>query len=100
MTVLEGELAIWAAGTVIEAPTGSFVYGPVGVPHTFSVVSAHARFLLGTEPAGFEALSGPAPNPPRHPPSRRRAPRTGPSLLAALAGDDGIEILGPPGIPG
>lgn len=98
--VLEGELAIWAAGEVIEAPTGSFVYGPAGVPHTFSVVSAQARFLLGTEPAGFEAFmracAEPAQTPTLPPPSTAAAD---PARLAALAADYGIEILGPPGFP-
>ncbi len=98
--VLEGELAIWAAGQVIEAPAGSFVYGPVGVPHTFSVVSAEARFLLGTEPAGFEAFmracAEPAHTPTLPPPGLAAAD---PARLSTLAADHGIEILGPPGFP-
>ena len=98
--VLEGELAIWAAGAVIEAPTGSFVYGPVGVPHTFSVVSAQARFLLGTEPAGFEAFiracAEPAQKLTLPPPGTAVAD---PARVAAVAAEYGIEILGPPGFP-
>jgi mannose-6-phosphate isomerase-like protein (cupin superfamily) len=98
--VLEGELAIWAAGEVIEAPAGSFVYGPVGVPHTFSVVSAQARFLLGTEPAGFEAFmracSEPAQSPTLPPPGTTPPD---PARLAALGAEYGIEVLGPPGLP-
>ncbi len=98
--VLEGELVVWAAGTVIEAPAGSFVYGPPDVPHTFSVVSAEARFLLGTTPAGFEsflrACSGPA-GAATLPPADAAAPD--PARLAALAAGYGIDILGPPGIP-
>jgi hypothetical protein len=38
---------------VIEAPPGSFVYGPRGIPHTFVVSSETARFLLVAEPGGF-----------------------------------------------
>jgi mannose-6-phosphate isomerase-like protein (cupin superfamily) len=98
--VLEGELAIWAAGEVIEAPAGSFVYGPVGVPHTFSVVSAQARFLLGTEPAGFEAFmracSEPAQSPTLPPPGTTTPD---PARMAALGAEYGIEVLGPPGLP-
>ena len=87
-------------GRLIEAPAGSFVYGPRDIPHTFTVTSAQARFLLVTEPAGFEgfmrALSEPAPSltippPATEPPDLER--------LAATAGEYGIEILGPPGIP-
>lgn len=99
--VLEGELVIWADGEVIQAPAGSFVYGPVDVPHTFSIVSAQARFLLGTEPAGFEAFVGASAKPAGTktlPPVGTPAPD--PARLAELAAEYGIEILGPPGIPG
>jgi len=98
--VTEGELTFWVGGQLIEAPAASFVYGPRGIPHTFAVTSSQARFLLVTEPAGFErfmrALSEPAPSltippPATEPPDFAR--------LAAVAADHGIEILGPPGIP-
>ena len=79
--VLDGELTFWVGGRVINAPAGSFVYGPRGVPHTFAVSSPEARFLLGVEPAGFEnfmrALAEPAkalsiPPPARKPPDIER----------------------------
>ena len=42
---------------MIRAPAGSFVFGPQDTPHTFTVSSeGDARFLLVTEPAGFEAF--------------------------------------------
>jgi quercetin dioxygenase-like cupin family protein len=98
--VTEGELTFSVGGRVIAAPAGSFVYGPRDIPHTFEVTSDQARFLLVTEPAGFErfmrALAEPAqaltvPPPADEPPDVER--------LAAIAADYGIEILGPPGIP-
>jgi quercetin dioxygenase-like cupin family protein len=98
--VTEGELTFWVGGETINAPAGSFVYGPRDVPHTFIVTSDQARFLLVTEPAGFEgfmsALSEPAgtltlPPPSLQPPA--------PELMMATAAGYGIEILGPPGIP-
>ena len=98
--VTEGELSFWVGGRLIDATQGSFVYGPRGIPHTFTVTSSQARFLLVTEPAGFErfmrALSEPAlsltiPPPATEPPDFAR--------LAAVAAEHGIEILGPPGIP-
>src|SRR3954470_18007921 len=52
--VLEGELTLWVGGHVIDAPTGAFVYGARGIAHTFIVRSERARFLLVTQPAGFE----------------------------------------------
>lgn len=99
--VIEGELTFWVGGQVIEAPAGSFVYGPRGIAHTFLVSSdAPARFLLVTEPGGFDgfvrAVGEPAqsltiPPPPEAPPSLEP--------LVALAADYGVEILGPPGLP-
>lgn len=98
--VIDGELTFWIGGETIVAPAGSFVYGPREIPHTFIVSSEDARFLLVTEPAGFEdftrALSEPATRLEIPPP-----PAEAPDLdgLVAVAASFGIEILGPPGIP-
>ena len=98
--VLEGELTLWVDGTVIPAPAGAFVYGPRDVPHTFTVSSDEARFLLVAEPAGLEgmlrALGAPAerltiPPAPSAPPDLAR--------IMQVTAEHGIEILGPPGIP-
>ncbi|MBW0126756.1 quercetin 2,3-dioxygenase [Pseudonocardia oceani] len=98
--VLEGELAVWADGTLVEAAAGAFVFGPPALPHTFEVVSDEARFLLGTAPGGFDrflrAASVPA-TAPTLPPAGGALPD--PAELAALAAGFGVEILGPPGIP-
>jgi quercetin dioxygenase-like cupin family protein len=98
--VTEGELTFWVGGEVIRAPAGSFVYGPRGIPHTFAVASEEARFLLVTEPAGFEAFMRDAGEPAQSltlPPATLQPPD--PARLAAAAAEYGIEILGPPGIP-
>jgi quercetin dioxygenase-like cupin family protein len=98
--VLSGELTFWVGGETVVAPAGSFVYGPRDVPHTFVVSSDEARFLLVIEPAGFEdflrALSEPAVAPTLPPSSVAPPP---PEAMLAAAGEYGIEILGPPGIP-
>jgi len=98
--VIEGALTFWVGGDVIEAAAGSFVYGPRDIPHTFLVSSPEARFLLVTEPAGFDsfmrAMGQPAPRltvPPPTPPPSDLTP------LITAAAEYGIEILGPPGIP-
>src|SRR5437868_14581275 len=44
--VLDGEVRVQHGDKVIEAVTGSLVYGPRGVPHAFRVDSAEARLLL------------------------------------------------------
>ena len=98
--VIEGALAFWVGGDVIEAPAGSFVFGPRDIPHTFVVTSPEARFLLVTEPAGFEGfmrtVGQPAPSLTIPPPA---APPSDLAPLIAVAASYGIEILGPPGIP-
>jgi len=98
--VLEGELTIWVGGQTVVASPGAFVFGPRDVPHTFVVSSERARFLLVTEPAGFEgfirALAIPA-TAPEIPPAPGAPPDMSPVLTAAA--EHGLEILGPPGIP-
>jgi quercetin dioxygenase-like cupin family protein len=98
--VIEGRLTFWVGGTVIEAPAGSFVYGPRGVAHTFTVSSPEARFLLVAEPAGFEGFMRALAEPARSlslPPVTSAPPDMG--LMLATAAEYGIEIVGPPGIP-
>ncbi|MBN9621348.1 MAG: cupin domain-containing protein, partial [Actinobacteria bacterium] len=82
------------------APACSFVYGPRRIPHTFLFSSDTARFLLVTEPTGFEGfirqIGEPAaalelPPPPSEPPDV--------AALTAVAATYGIDIVGPPGIP-
>ena len=98
--VLDGELTFWVGGAVTVAGPGAFVFGPRDVPHTFLVSSPEARFLLVTEPGGFEdfvrALSEPA-TARTLPPASVQPPA--PEVMMAAAAEHGIEILGPPGIP-
>src|ERR1019366_2511573 len=98
--LIEGALTFWARGQAITGPPGPFVSGPRDIPHTFIVSSEQARFLLVTDPAGFEnfvrALAEPAQQlviPPPAPEPPDMAP------MMALAAEYGIKILGPPGIP-
>jgi quercetin dioxygenase-like cupin family protein len=98
--VIEGELTFWVGGQVIVAPAGTFVFGPKGIPHTFLISSAQARFLLVTEPGGFEGFMRSAGEPAQRleiPPPATEAPDM--AAMSALAAEYGIEILGPPGIP-
>src|SRR5438034_11744147 len=89
--VTEGKLTFWVGGQLIEAPAGSFVYGPRAIPHTFTVTSPQARYLLVTEPAGFEsfmrAVGQPASTLTIPPPD---APPSDPAPLIAAAAECGI----------
>jgi quercetin dioxygenase-like cupin family protein len=98
--VTEGELTSWVGGKVTSAAAGSFVYGPRDIPHTFTVTSPQARFLVVVEPAGFEkfmrTLSVPATT-PTIPPATVLLPSM--EHVMTIAAQYGIEIIGPPGIP-
>ena len=98
--VLEGELTLWVGGETIVASAGSFVYGPRGIPHTFTVSSEQARFLLVVEPGGFESFLREIGEPAREP-TLPPASSTPPDLerLVTTAARYGLEITGPPGIP-
>jgi quercetin dioxygenase-like cupin family protein len=99
--VVEGELTFWVGGQVIAAPAGSFVYGPREIPHTFMVGSDTARFLLVTEPAGFEDFMRKIGEPATElviPPPATEPPDV--EAMTRLAAEYGLEILGPPGMPG
>jgi quercetin dioxygenase-like cupin family protein len=98
--VIDGELTFWVGGRVIEAPAGSFVYGPRGIPHTFVVSSEEARFLLVTEPGDFSGFLRTLAEPAERleiPPAPTEPPDMG--AMATIAAQYGLEILGPPGIP-
>jgi quercetin dioxygenase-like cupin family protein len=98
--VMHGELTLWVGGQLLNAPAGSFVYGPRDTPHTYTVNSDTARFLVVTEPAGFDnfvrALAQPAAK--RVIPLPETEP-TDVGVMTRRAAEHGIEILGPPGIP-
>ena len=54
--VLEGEIRFEVGGKVIEAGPGSFLFGPRGVPHRYTVRKGPARMLFLFTPGGFENL--------------------------------------------
>jgi quercetin dioxygenase-like cupin family protein len=99
--VIEGALTVWVDGEVSELTAGSFAYGPRDLPHTFVVGSpSPARFLLGTEPSGFENFVRELGEPAEAltlAPANVELPS--PERMTRVAAKYGMEILGPPGIP-
>jgi quercetin dioxygenase-like cupin family protein len=95
--VLDGTLTFQVAGTAYSVGTGTFVWAPRGVPHTFRVDSPTARLLALAVPGRFDrfvrATGRAAPTPTLPPPA------AGPPDIAALVGaarEHGMEVLGPP----
>jgi hypothetical protein len=94
--VLEGHLTFYVADEVLEAGAGSFVFGPMGVAHSFTVDVEPSRVLVFASPAGFENfaldLGHPANN--DDPPADLTMP--GPDELGPIAERYGIDVVGPP----
>lgn len=54
--VLSGDVRLRHGEDIVEATTGSLVYGPRDVPHAFRVDSDEARLLLFFSPGGVEGF--------------------------------------------
>src|SRR4051812_8566786 len=50
--VLDGQMTFYVGDETFTAPTGSFVYAPQGLPHTFTVDVEPTRVLVFASPAG------------------------------------------------
>jgi quercetin dioxygenase-like cupin family protein len=93
--VLEGELTLWVGDAVHVLHAGEGLLAPRGVPHTVRAGESGGRWLVTSNPAGFEAFVRAVGSP------NRTAAVPDPSELARVAAEHGIEILGPPGmLPG
>lgn len=102
--VIDGQITVFVGDEQIEAGPGAFVFGPMGVPHTFLVTSERAEFFVTFSPAGTKGpsgygvdgffqdvaalvVSGAAPPEPREP---------DPEDFARRMMQYGIEMVGPP----
>jgi hypothetical protein len=94
--VLDGHLTFHVADQVVEAGPGSFVFGPKGVPHSFTVDVEASRVLVFASPSGFEnfALDLGHPAVDDEVPGDLSLPD--PDVLGAVAERYGIEVVGPP----
>lgn len=87
--VLEGHVRFKADDTLFEAPTGSFMFVPRGVPHCFqNVGDAPARLLVMFTPAGMERFYEEHAKLPSGP--------VDPDAFRAIAHHAWMEVLGPP----
>ena len=94
--VLEGKMTFYVGDEVLEATSGSFVYAPMGIAHTFTVDVEPTRVLVLASPAGFEhfALELGDPATGDTPPTDLAVPS--PEVLGPVAERYGIEVVGPP----
>ena len=86
--LLSGDLTLLLPGREIALRPGDFVLAPRGVPHTYRVGGAPARWLVVSSPSGFERFVAEVG-------TRGIAD---PAVLAEVAATHGIEILGAPGM--
>lgn len=94
--ILDGHMTFYVGDKAVKAPSGSFVFAPMGIPHTFTVDSEPTRVLVFAAPAGFEnfALELGDTATSDEPPASLSLPP--PEVLGPIAARYGIEIVGPP----
>jgi quercetin dioxygenase-like cupin family protein len=85
--VVEGEVTLHLPGRSIACRPGDYVVAPRGVPHAYEVGERPARWLVTSNPAGFERFVAEV----------AALAQPDPERLTAVAREHGIEILGPPG---
>jgi quercetin dioxygenase-like cupin family protein len=98
--VLAGEFTVYVGDERLSLPSGSFAFGPKGVPHTFIAETEGARALIGFQPFLFEGFLHEVGEPAAErvlPPPLEAAPDM--ARLIPIGSRNGIEILGPPGPP-
>lgn len=96
--VVDGEVTFFVGDEAVRARAGDVVVAPSGIPRTFRVESAVARWLVLTRVASLERYEdfGRAVAPPVLDgwwPSEDEL-----AALEAIARANGIEILAPPGV--
>lgn len=82
--MLAGRLRVCLAGVWRAVPTGTAIFLPRDVEHSFAVVTKRARFLVLLAPAGFEGFY------------RELTGTMALERLMAIAARYGCEITGPP----
>ena len=89
-------MTFYVGDDAFEAPSGTFVMAPQGLPHTFTVDVEPTRVLVLAAPSGFEhfAMDLGSLATSDEPPADLQMP--GPDVLGPVAERYGIEVVGPP----
>lgn len=102
--VLDGEVTFYVGEEICEASSGTFVFLPHGVPHSYTFKTDVVRMLSVVAPGGLERhfrdarFSEPAKTPTLPPPGGEPDA----AFLEEMAKDlasYGTEVVGPPGPP-
>ena len=94
--VLDGAMTFYVGDDALEATTGSFVFAPRGIPHTFTVDTQPTRVLLFASPAGFERFAMELGQPAVSDTAPPGLAVPHPDVLGPVAERSGIEVVGPP----
>jgi mannose-6-phosphate isomerase-like protein (cupin superfamily) len=94
--VLDGHLTVFVGDEALDAPAGTFVFAPRGLPHCFTVDVEPTRALALVSPAGFEHFVLELGEPAREDTPPRGLAIPGPEVMAPFRARHGIEVLGPP----
>lgn len=95
--ILSGQVRLQHGADIVEGRTGSFLYSPREVPHSFHADSDDARVLLFFGPGGVESFFREVATPARAlslPPAEEPVPDR--DTLIAIMGRYGQTVLGPP----
>jgi mannose-6-phosphate isomerase-like protein (cupin superfamily) len=95
--VLEGRLSLHTPDGAVQLEAGEAVLGPRGVPHTYRVESETACWLVTTNGGRFADFVAQASVPAAGDGYAPVELMPSPDELGQLAGERGIELLGPPG---
>jgi mannose-6-phosphate isomerase-like protein (cupin superfamily) len=97
--VIEGELTFFFGDETVRATTGSFVFAPRNIPHTYRVESSTSRIIAINMPGGWEGFFAEAGDPAAGKPEPPDA-EPGFERLSGIASRYGVTIVGdPPALP-
>lgn len=102
MVILDGEIAFQSGDTEFTGTTGTTVFLPHAVPHTFQVLSESARFSTITAATDGRPRFDRMVDTLGQPTQTATLPdqtEIDPGQVAAACGANGIEVLGPPPPP-
>lgn len=94
--VLDGAMTFYVADEVLDAPAGTFVFAPRGLPHTFTVDVEPTHVLVVASPGGFEHFAEELGIPALGAEPPAELPLPSPEVLEPVAARYGIEVVGPP----